>query len=160
MTQGGTQEGVLPKTAGGRTREEVGWSATNRARGPEGAGPGGGGLRRAAASDTEGASADAPGAPTPARQINTGWGGHPAEWAGNLGRLEVFLDLRPMSGFSNYDNLALWAPVQCSEWPIRRAPAEGPSVPRAGWHDRPRGHASPVAGALKPRASRLLVGCL
>lgn len=127
---GGTQEEVPLKTfeggekMGGHSRaREVRW------------GPGSGWLgtlRELLAGRPRGASADGPGAPTPREaEGNTGWDGRPAGWAGNLGCLRVFLDLRPICLRPN-DNLALFSSVQCSEWPIPGTPAEGPSEPLVG----------------------------
>lgn len=59
--------------------------------------------------------------------------------------------------FSNPDNFTFWVSVQCSEWPILQVLAKRPSV--QVWADmyRPQEHASPVARAQKPQASKLLV---
>ena len=55
--------------------------------------------------------------------------------------------------FSSYNSLALgFCPV--FRWPISQVPAKEPSVPRAGRHDPGRVHASPVARAQTPWASR------
>lgn len=100
-----------------------------------------------------------PRAPVPARRGgNTGRGGRPAERAGVLGV--------PRRRFGSRANL--WVSPIGTIWPLGStnvpngpfpwAPVEAPLCQRAGWRDRPQGHASPVAGAPRPQASRLLVG--
>lgn len=92
-------------------------------------------------------------------KVNTGWDGRPAEWAGNLGCLEVLLDLRPICLGSPIITIWLFgflSNVPNGPFP-RRLPRDPLCQGRAGM-DRPQGHASPVTRAQKPRASRLLVG--
>lgn len=48
----------------------------------------------------------------------------------------------------------IWWVGGVSEWPVLSGTCRGPSVPRAGWRDRPLGLASPVARAPRPRASK------
>lgn len=94
---------------------------------------------------------------------------HEARWV-TLGGMGVRPDGQAVWGASQ----SVWILGQSLGFPIRTiwlfgflpmfrmahppGTCRGPSVRRAGWHDRPRGHASPVARAPKPRASRLLVG--
>lgn len=160
MAQGGP-EGVPLETVVGRTPgEETRWTATAWARGVSGE-PGSGDKDpgRAAEWGAQRRVGRRPGRPSPrGEEVTLGGEGVRPNGRAFLGCLGVVFWISGQSlGVSNQDNL-VFGFRQCSEWPIPRAPAEAPLCQRAGWRDRPRGHASPVARAPKPRASRLLVG--
>lgn len=129
---------------------EVGWEPGRVARDP----------RRAAHWRHRGASADAPRAPTPARQrLTLGgmgvwlngqviWGASKSFWIS--GQSVWVLQLR------QFGSLGFCPMFRIAHFP-RRLPRDPLCQGRAGM-DRPQGHASPVTRAQKPWASRLLVG--
>ena len=100
-----------------------------------------------------------PRSPHPIEANGTLGGWHLAEWAGNLGCLEDNLDLRPICLASLIKTIWLFGLL--SNGPNGPLPGRLPGDPLClGWAgtDRPLGRASPVTGAQKLRASRLLVG--